>query len=778
MSRFKGEVPYILLLLAAVLLLFWPAVVNPFLILHNSFGPYTDTLVIHWPKAHLMAQSYAQTTGLPGWTYMNLSGMPLAANQLAMLSYPPAWLFLILPLEPVFNGLFIFHLFLGAVAIFVLLRRMLNSSRPAAMMAGLTFGLSGKLLAHVAGGHVSLVGAIVWLAWTLVAVHGMLQATTTGNNRPRWNHGLGWLLLAVIALASQIVTHTLPVIYTVYILTAIVLWHHLVIDRPTNWVALAANVGRLAAIFVLAALLGARQLLPLLELAGYSNRALSYAQAAEFGLSPVQLLIGLLLPTTAGGHEYVIYLGLVPLILLPFGISRTQRWSIFYALLLLVAVLFALGNHTPVHRLFYTMGPGFRWVRTPARSFFVGAAALAVLVGFAVDRVAQLRWKAGGRRWLTRAGTGLIGLALLLGLGLGVAFGQWGRATLILMTVVPLTSLLLIMTIYGYTQTNLTTALLGLLLMVDMVSFDLSMMQFLTPAEAFAPGQAVATYLNELPGGESFRVYSPSYSLPSQTAAAFNVQTADGVEPVHLVAYDRFMARAGGYQDPAFSVTIPNFGAGEPATALQYVTPNLKLLGLLNVTHLAAEFPISLRGLTEETTVGNTHIYRNTLALPRAWVAFKTVPEEEDWLGQLERLPGMANVVIVPPETNLQLAETNAKAHPATITEFSSDRLSVRVTTIEPGWLVLSEIWYPGWQAIVNGRPAPVVRVNGLLRGVYLEAAGPQEISLYYRPWTVVWGGWLALGTAGLLLITGLSHFGRSVLKSRFTAHTGVPNIE
>ena len=35
------------------------------------------------------------------------------------------------------------------------------------------------------------------------------------------------------------------------------------------------------------------------------------------------------------------------------------------------------------------------------------------------------------------------------------------------------------------------------------------------------------------------------------------VGIADGVEPVHLATYDRFMALAGGYGDASFSVTLP-----------------------------------------------------------------------------------------------------------------------------------------------------------------------------------------------------------------------------
>ena len=48
-----------------------------------------------------------------------------------------------------------------------------------------------------------------------------------------------------------------------------------------------------------------------------------------------------------------------------------------------------------------------------------------------------------------------------------------------------------------------------------------------------------------------------------QTAAAEGLYLADGVEPVHLASYDQYMARAGGYNNASFSVTIPNFNDGQ-----------------------------------------------------------------------------------------------------------------------------------------------------------------------------------------------------------------------
>jgi hypothetical protein len=247
-----------------------------------------------------------------------------------------------------------------------------------------------------------------------------------------------------------------------------------------------------------------------------------------------------------------------------------------------------------------------------------------------------------------------------------------------------------------------------------------------------------------------FRVYSPSYSLPMQTAAAAGLSLADGVEPVHLAVYDQYMARAGGYDDAGFSVTIPKF-SGPLESSLKDVEPNLRLLGLLNVEYLVSAFPMAWPGLTLEKEVEGSFIYRNEQALPRAWVVHQAVPAEANWLAQLEALPDPANVAIV--ENPLKSVEPlNVQPSIVKITHYAADRIEIETEMVEPGWLVLSEIWYPGWQAKLNGAAQPVEKVNGLLRGLYLSQPGSYQITLAYRPGSVVVGNWVSGLTAGVIV--------------------------
>jgi uncharacterized membrane protein YfhO len=48
----------------------------------------------------------------------------------------------------------------------------------------------------------------------------------------------------------------------------------------------------------------------------------------------------------------------------------------------------------------------------------------------------------------------------------------------------------------------------------------------------------------------------------------------------------------------------------------------------------------------------------------------------------------------------------------------------------------------PGWHATVNGEERPIIRVNGVFRGLQITAAGNYDVMFWYRPrwWNVSLG--------------------------------------
>jgi hypothetical protein len=82
------------------------------------------------------------------------------------------------------------------------------------------------------------------------------------------------------------------------------------------------------------------------------------------------------------------------------------------------------------------------------------------------------------------------------------------------------------------------------------------------------------------------------------------------------------------------------------------------------------------------------------------------------------------------------------------------EAVSVSVDAPGPGFVLVNEVYYPGWVASVDGAPAPIRRANALMRAVWVPA-GHHDIAMEFRPWQprvlepLAWGGLIAL-LAGL----------------------------
>jgi hypothetical protein len=77
------------------------------------------------------------------------------------------------------------------------------------------------------------------------------------------------------------------------------------------------------------------------------------------------------------------------------------------------------------------------------------------------------------------------------------------------------------------------------------------------------------------------------------------------------------------------------------------------------------------------------------------------------------------------------------------------EHISFSVNLAQPGFVVLSDRYYPGWKAKIDGIPAPIFRTNALFRSVFLPKGG-HLINFDYEPDSLTIG--LYLAAAGMTL--------------------------
>ncbi|MBI3914833.1 MAG: YfhO family protein [Chloroflexi bacterium] len=93
-----------------------------------------------------------------------------------------------------------------------------------------------------------------------------------------------------------------------------------------------------------------------------------------------------------------------------------------------------------------------------------------------------------------------------------------------------------------------------------------------------------------------------------------------------------------------------------------------------------------------------------------------------------------------------------------TITEYEPEHVTLRVETDQPGYLILADSWYPGWEATVDGKPAPIYRADYIFRAVALEP-GEHEVVFEYRPASFAIGAAISAASLILCLVIGIAGF-------------------
>jgi len=712
------------------LLRFWPLLIPVLFLLPgwlafpypSAEARYSDLVVTHYPNAYYFREAVLSWQTLPLWSPTILSGYPFAANPLSGMWYPPGWLALFLPLPFGFNLLVSLHLIWGGFGMYCYLR-LEGLSHRSALFGGVAFSAMPKLFAHYGAGHLTLLYAVPWTPWLLYAGAKYYQKSPRLQlNQPRLvlNAFSPAIILALIFLAD--------VRWAVY---AGLLWAgYTMVGRQFTEPLRNRMYGLLFMIFV-AALLSAPLAMPFLEYTWLSTRAhLSEIETLTYSLPPARLL-GLIYPDFSGFHEWMLYPGAMVLLLallsLVWVINRTGVK--FWVGVCFLGILYSLGEYIFIW-LYLVQLPGFDLLRVPPRVLFVVGIGLAVLAAHALEKI----FKGLSDRERRRAGLLLVAFAgFVVVLAAGVWFltttipgsFAWGAGAITFGAVWIGLKLRPHGQVAGGLKSRLDLwylVLIGVIL-VDLGVVDLSLYAPRSAQIVFAEGEALADVLAAEPG--TFRVYSPSYSLPQQSAVRSGIQLVDGVDPLQLEKYARFMEAASGVPLNGYSVTLPPFEGGEPATANERYRPDPELLGLLNARYVAAEFDLSVEGLVLQERIGNTRLYKNMLNRPRAWVAgsFPMGADNPDHL----RL------------------ETGT---PAELLVWEPNYIELLVSG--PGVLVLSELNYPGWRVQVDGEEREILEISNLLRGVSLE---PGQHKVIFRFWPVsLWMG-LGLWLSGIGLI-------------------------
>ena len=681
----------------------------------------------------------------PFWNPYGLTGIPWHSNPQSALFYPCNWLFLLFEGSRLISWLLVAHHWLAGIGTYFLCRRY-RFSWPSALFGGAAFAAAPYLVAQSVEGHYNQVCLVAWFPWALLCFE-----------RLRTGQPAAVPLLACSISLCFFCGHAQEVYYLVLALTGFLLVDIVAglrarVDIPAvtpvdnavaddekatdspaippchehlvppsrllvNWIGMGALTVGLVAI----------DLLPVGIYTTHAVRSggLGAEEAGKISLGATNLrqlvqpfALGDMSSYSGPGRFYwetIFHFGIVVSLLAVIGacFGRRRYPVARMVVLFLIAAVFAFGADTPFFTFCYRYIPGISFFRSPSRSIFFCALAVSVM-------------SAAGVEYLMSA-------AARLNLSENTRLTWFPRASAVALTVASTLEL----AIYS------------------------NSLQATIPNHSFHRRNEIADYFEK--NVTDGRVFALQDHLSDFEAWTRGIRKVQGYEPVPLKRYGLFTAAMVRPHEPGIEM------AGFATAGLQhYRKPLLDLLAVkYAVVPSTLESPpdgwkavkqgripqlFTLRGRSAQTIPYT--IYENVDPLPRAFIIGRAriLHPADDVVEVLGQLDPRQELLL---DRDLLGNGDRAQLSPARILESTPNRIRVQAELSAPGYLVLTDAWYAGWSATVDGRAAPIVPANFAFRAVPLERGHHEVVFTFSPPLLKV--GLCISGFTAMLIVVGLA---------------------
>lgn len=770
-----------------------------------------DTLTLGFMARDFFAQALRQGT-FPLWNPIILGGTPFLDSLAGGDSLYPTSLLLVL-MEP-FRALgwkLVLHVFAAGLFTYGWILA-LGRSRAAALLSGLAYLLAPFMVTLVYPGHdgklfVTALTPLLFWAVEMALVGGRLRAFG----------GMSMVIgLAILTTHFQQAYFLFGSVGVYALVRVALLWKAGLTLRLS-----AARFGLFLTFSVLGAGMAAVQLVPAVKyVTEFSRRTATTTQASEAGrvayssswsLHPeevVSLVVPEFVGSSAGGAEWATgtywgrnpikynheYAGLMVLLFgaLAFFGSPARGIRLTFVGVAGVSLLFALGVHTPVWRLFYEVLPGISLFRAPSIAAFLFGFGAVTLMAFGVDRVLGLGESGGGPRmgqldgdgddarekgnrgirWFLVGATGVLFLGSVLASS-GSLTSTWvsilytnmdpGKGEALARAQEFISRGFMVATLLTAATLGLVWAAqkrkipagawvlgIGLLVVLDLGRVDDAFIQTMD-FEAWAGADPNTRYLLEQKDiQEPFKVLAMGGQVglgQDIMPGMYGLELAAGHHPNDLARYRELIGMA---------------GSGVPENFFDWETlePNFPLLSILNVRYviwpvyrfggLPSGDPVMASSLDGETVFEAVY---EIPTLPRARLVGEAIVLSDEEAVPYLLSPDFrpADEVVLAEESPVALSGGPVEGEVHWV-EIGPNRFRLQVRSDSPALLVLADNWYPAWRAVVRGEEAPVLRANHSLRAVPVPS-GESEVELFFDAGTL--RGPFLISLASLALVCG-----------------------
>lgn len=697
----------------------------------------SDVVTQIYPWKHFTIEELKKGR-IPWWNPYSFSGNPHAADLQTAVFSPFNLLFFILPFIDAWSILVLLQPLLAGLFTYLLLRK-LKISKEAGLLGSIVFMFCGFIVVWMPYATLSM--AIVFLPLALYAIESYFD-------RQKF---FPLIILPISIAFSFFSGHIQTSLYfTLYVLSYIFFKFLITKNKKITIIILIS--------FILGLVVSLIQILPALEI--YRNSVRSELFSNQ-GAIPLQNLVTIFAPDFYGNPvtrndwignyaEWAGFIGIIPLLLAFISLfEKKEKGKVsFFFIAGITAVLLAIG--TPFQSLLvYLKLPVFS-TSIPSRIIVLFSFSFAILAAYGLDNLKNSSDKQKVKKMMYVC-LSFIGLVLFIWFLLFVFKAlPDDKAMIAARNLIIPTLFLFIASSLIILRSKIKAENFGILILyslifitlIDSFRFAQKWVPF-DPRKIIFPDVPVIEVMQEKVGTGrvfgKFGAYIDTY---------YHLPSIEGYDPLYIQRYGEFLASAktGSYQPAVRSLAVLDKSSNHARRVLDLLGVNI-IFHVIGDTGKEWAYPVWKKDDQGKYLYSVIYqddkfqLYDNSTALSRTklFYDYEIIKKDKDiikrfYSGDFD----FRNKIILeedPPPLLLGKGnnnfQTSAREGKASIISYSPNAVMIDVYSPQPGFLFLSDNYYPNWKARVNGKETKIFRTDYTFRSVIVPK-GESKVEFYY----------------------------------------------
>lgn len=769
----RTGIALLFIILAAIY--FLDVLSGEYLLLERDLGLFFMPPRIFWVDA-------VKQGSFPLWNPYYLNGHPLFATLQAGVLYPFSVFYLFLPFTVVFNNTIVLHFALAGIFTYLLMRAQ-KASHEASFISGICFVFGGYLMS--VHNLLSTLLTVVWVPLFLLvyfsAFYKNAKVTEARDSLPKLNINMS--IWAGVVGTVMFLGGGVEVPYLIFSLVFFLTLFPALLFEESQYPPIKSRLICFAVFALTFVGLSAIQLLPFEELSRLSVRAkgLPYAQATTWSLCPEDL-ITFFIPDLYGYHGKLekywvnqnwlksIYLGSMPFLLSLFFFLRRERKPQGFILLILLSLVLAFGGYTLFYPFIYRFVPLFNQLRYPAKFIFLAIFLISLAAGFGYDRFRDEQ----GKEWVIRLTkiifcAGFVSIVLFGFLDAYedpiIAFCKragwdtpkyndihmnvfntkrflfftgffslllflWGQARsgkkFYAYAVVLVLTLDLFFSNHGFYLQGKPETIFKISSNMKYILSDPSLPRVFVTQKTEREQEAMILLKDK----DNFTIYREK--VDSGLGLIQKIfEAGTGAEVTTQFRYSQLITLINTSPAPDSTHLLDMLGAKYVVSIPVIKSPNYKLVNM--------SLPMG-EGVEELEKIKTIKVYENRNVLPRAFLVgtCREVRSDDEYKAILSSLEFHPERVVLLDEAPKgfpcnESAELSPADESVNVTNYQNNFVELEAKLSSQKFLFLSDSYYPGWQAFVDGKHTTIYRADYVFRAILLEP-GEHRIRFQYSP--------------------------------------------